>query len=238
MISKQEIKLIKSLTIKKNRNKHQMFIVEGRKSIAELFNSDYEIESLFANDSWIKDNKDKTVIRVSNSELERISNFKSPNDVLAIVKIKNNNFQPFLGITLVLDDINDPGNLGTIIRTCDWFNVSTIVCSKNTVDSYNPKVVQSAMGSIFRVAIKYTNLSEFLSSTSLPVFGAFIEGNDIKKIVTPKNLILVLGNEARGISDEVTQLIAKKIKVNSPTKRTESLNVASAAAILLHEICT
>ncbi len=140
MVTKNQIKLIKGLALKKNRIKHQLFVAEGVKIAEELLNSDYEIVSLFATREWIARNTFETVIQVSNSELSRISNLKSSNEVLMLVKIKKHQIIDDEGITLVLDDINDPGNLGTIIRMCDWFGVKQIICSKNTVDIYNPKV--------------------------------------------------------------------------------------------------
>ena len=132
MITQNQIKLINSLALKKNRSKHQLFVVEGKKNVAELINSDYEIDSLYATNNWINENPYENAVNVSHSQLERISSQKNPNSVLAIVKIKDDSIIADSGITLVLDDINDPGNMGTIIRMCDWFGVSSIVCSNNT----------------------------------------------------------------------------------------------------------
>ena len=240
MITKNQIKYIRGLSLKKNRMKEQCFIVEGEKSLYELLDSFFEVVELFALKDWINENKDsfKKVQAVTSKELERISNLKSPNKVLAVVKIRKQEvIRQELGVILVLDDINDPGNLGTIIRMCDWFGVSSIVCSKNTVDIYNPKVVQSAMGSIFRVAINYTNLLEYLKGVETPIYGAFLDGEDVKGISFPKDLHLVMGNEAKGIKKEISQLISNKVKIKNIGKKTESLNVAVATSILLHEIC-
>ena len=151
MITKNQIKYIRGLSLKKNRMKNQCFIVEGEKSLSELLGSSFEVVELFALKDWINENKEvfEKAQAVSSIELERISNLKSPNKVLAVVKMrKQETIQKKLAVTLVLDDINDPGNLGTIIRMCDWFGVKQIICSENTVDIYNPKVVQSAMGSL------------------------------------------------------------------------------------------
>ena len=238
MITQNQIKLIKSLTFKKNRSKHQLFVVEGKKNVKELINSDYEIDSLFATNNWINENLNMNAIKVSHSQLERISSQKNPNSVLATVKIKDDSVIADSGITLVLDDLNDPGNMGTIIRMCDWFGVSSIVCSNNTVDRYNPKVVQSAMGSIFRIAIVYTNLSEYLKGVSLPIYGAFKNGENVRDVSFPKDLYLVVGNEANGISENVANFINKSIKVKNSGGKAESLNVAVATSILLHEICS
>jgi TrmH family RNA methyltransferase len=237
MITKNQIKLIKSLTSKKNRVKHQLFVVEGEKNIAELLSSNYEIVSLFANIDWINKNLNEIVIKVTNAELERISNLNNPNNVLALVKIKNHIVRSSDGCILVLDNINDPGNLGTIIRMCDWFGIKTIVCSINTVDSYNPKVVQSAMGSVFRVDIVYADLSEYLEGIQTPIFGSFLNGDNVKEIAFPDDIHLVMGNESNGISKDLSKFITNKVKINNIGKTTESLNVAMAASILLYEIC-
>ena len=238
MITKNQIKLIKSLSFKKNRVKHKLFTVEGKKNIAELLDSDYEVDKIFATNNWIIENPTINVVKVSNDELRKISIQKTPNEVLALVKIRNHEISSYTGIILVLDNINDPGNMGTIIRTCDWFGVSAIVCSNNTVDIYNPKVLQSSMGSIFRLGIIYTDLSKYLKGISSPIYGAFMHGNDVKSILFPKNLHLVMGNEANGITKEITQLITDNIKIENIGKKTDSLNVAVATSILLHEICS
>ena len=239
MISKNQIKHIRGLSLKKNRVKHQCFVVEGEKSIFELKNSSFEIIELFALKDWVKVNKEfyNNAQVISFKELYRISNLSSPNQVLAIVKIKTYQIDTQNGITLVLDDINDPGNLGTIIRMCDWFGISSIICSSNTVDLYNPKVVQSAMGSIFRIKIIYTDLITYLKGIKSPIYGAFINGDNIKDISFPKDLHLVMGNEAKGINNEISKLITEKIKIKNIGDKAESLNVAVAASILLHEIC-
>ena len=238
MITKNQIKFIRGLSLKKNRVKYQLFVVEGKKNIIELLDSSYEIDCLFATNEWIDENLNCRVTEVSDAELERISNLKNPNAVLALVKIKNFQSPLNIGLILVLDDINDPGNMGTIIRMCDWFGICSIVCSNSTVDSYNPKVVQSAMGSIFRVSITYTNLSVYLKKIKTPIYGAYMDGINVKNISFPKDLHLVLGNEANGITKEISQLITNKIKIENIGNKTESLNVAAATSILLHEICS
>jgi TrmH family RNA methyltransferase len=238
MITKNQIKFIRGLSLKKNRFKHQLFVVEGNKNITELLDSDYEIDCLFATKEWICDNLNISATKVSNTELERISNLKKPNEVLALVKIKNYQIPSNNGLVLVLDGINDPGNMGTIVRVCDWFGICSIVCSNSTVDSYNPKVVQSAMGSIFRVAINYTNLSDYLKRIKTPIYGAFIEGQNVKNTSFSQDLHLVMGNESNGISKEISMLITNKIKIENIGNKTESLNVAVATSILLHEICS
>ena len=236
MITKSQIQFIKNLKFKKYRIKHQLFIVEGRKNIKELLASEYEYINIYATRSWINHNQEINAIQISNNELENISNQKNPNEVLAIVKINNHKIFSNTGVVLVLDEINDPGNMGTILRICDWFGISDIVCSKNTVDIYNPKVVQASTGSIFRINVCYANLSDYLKNIDTPIYGAFLDGENIKNISFPKNFHLVMGNEANGISKEITQLISERISIPHVSKKTDSLNVAIATSILLYEI--
>ena len=235
MITKNQIKFIKSLSLKKNRIKEQLFIAEGEKIVSELLRSDFEIKNIYATKEWKVSNDNIT--QISNAELQRISNLKSPNKVLAVVQFKNHKIIKHDGITLVLDEINDPGNLGTIIRMCDWFGVKQIICSKNTVDIFNPKVVQSAMGSAFRVQVNYTDLENYLSDITTPIYGAFMDGKNLKEVKIPKSAHLVMGNEANGISAEINKLITDKVAIKNIGKSAESLNVAVATSILLHVFC-
>ena len=235
MITKNQIKFIKSLSLKKNRIKEQLFIAEGEKVVSELLRSDFEIKNIYATKEWKVSNDNIT--QISNAELQRISNLKSPNKVLAVVQFKNHKIIKHDGITLVLDEINDPGNLGTIIRMCDWFGVKQIICSKNTVDIFNPKVVQSAMGSAFRVQVNYTDLENYLSEIKTPIYGAFMDGKNLKEVKLPKSAHLVMGNEANGISAEINKLITDKVAIKNIGKSAESLNVAVATSILLHVFC-
>ena len=235
MITKNQIKFIKSLSLKKNRIKEQLFIAEGEKVVSELLRSDFEIKNIYATKEWEVSNDNIT--QISNAELQRISNLKSPNKVLAVVQFKNHKIIKHEGITLVLDEINDPGNLGTIIRMCDWFGVKQIICSKNTVDIFNPKVVQSAMGSAFRVQVNYTDLENYLSDIKTPIYGAFMDGKNLKEVKLPKSAHLVMGNEANGISAEINKLITDKVAIKNIGKSAESLNVAVATSILLHVFC-
>ena len=237
MITKNQIKFIKSLSLKKNRQKEQLFIAEGEKIVAELLNSNFEFHEILATNEWILKNTDIRAIKVYNSELDRISNLKSANNVLAIVKIKQENLSVTDGLTLVLDDINDPGNLGTIIRMCDWFGVKQLVCSKSTVDCFNPKVVQSAMGSLFRVPIIYTDLEEYVTKVDTPIYGAFMDGENVRNVKVPESVHLIMGNEANGISEEIDNLITDKVAIKNIGSSAQSLNVAVATSILLHEFC-
>jgi TrmH family RNA methyltransferase len=231
MLSKNTIKLIASLSQKKFRTQHQLFIVEGVKGIQEFLDSSFELYQLFATEA----NFSAETILISEKELQKISNLKSPNTALAIFKIPKQKTAEANGLILVLDEIRDPGNLGTIIRLCDWFGVKTLVCSEGTVDCYNPKVVQATMGSLARVHISYTNLSNYLKTANSAVFGTFMEGNNIYTEELPKEGIIVMGNEANGISSEVEQLIHKKLSIPrfGNLQTTESLNVATAAAVVL-----
>lgn len=235
MITKNQIKFIKSLSLKKKRIKEQLFIAEGEKVVSELLRSDFEIKNIYATKEWEVSNDNIT--QISNAELQKISNLKSPNKVLAVVQFKNHKIIKHDGITLVLDKINDPGNLGTIIRICDWFGVKQIICSKNTVDIFNPKVVQSAMGSAFRVKVNYTDLVNYLSDITTPIYGAFMDGENLKEVKIPKSAHLVMGNEANGISAEINKLITDKVAIKNIGKSAESLNVAVATSILLHVFC-
>jgi TrmH family RNA methyltransferase len=240
MITKNQIKYIRGLSLKKNRMKNQCFIVEGEKSLYELLDSSFEVVELFALKDWINENKEvpKKVQTVSFKELERISNLKSPNKVLAVVKMKKQEvIRQKLGVILVLDDIHDPGNLGTIIRMCDWFGVKQIVCSENTVDIYNSKVVQATMGSLFRVNVLYVNLVKYLSKVNAPIYGSYMKGENIKNTNSERNSHLVMGNEANGISPEVSKFITDRVAIKNIGGTTESLNVAVATSILLHEFC-
>ena len=240
MISKNQIKFIKSLSLKKNRVKAQLFVAEGEKIVNELLNSEFEIENIYTTKqfSGINSSPKSAITVVSNEELSRISNLTSPNNVLAIVKISQIESEKNHGVTLVLDDVNDPGNLGTIIRMCDWFGVTQLICSKNTVDCYNPKVVQSAMGSLFRLDIKYLELTTYLADIDTPIYGAYMNGVDVKRLEIPKKVHLIMGNEANGISESISKYITNKVSVKNIGQKAESLNVAIATSILLHEFCS
>jgi TrmH family RNA methyltransferase len=240
VISKNQIKFIKSLSLKKNRVKAQLFVAEGEKIVNELLNSKFEIEHIYATKqfSGINSSEKSALTVVSNEELSRISNLTSPNNVLAIVKISQKESEKSGGIKLVLDDVNDPGNLGTIIRMCDWFGVTQLICSNSTVDCYNPKVVQSAMGSLFRIDIKYLDLATYLDNIDTPIYGAYMNGVDVKGQEFPKQAHLIMGNEANGISESISKYITNKVSIKNIGGNTESLNVAVATSILLHEFCS
>lgn len=234
MLSKNQIKLIKSLTQKKIRQQLGLFIVEGIKGIEEFLNSDFVLENLYTTKP-IFDNNEAVII--SQNDLKKISSLKNPNTALAVFRIPNATKINEKGLIIALDDVRDPGNLGTIIRLCDWFGVKDLVCSPTTVDCYNPKVVQASMGSLTRVNVSYLDLKDFISSTSLDVFGTFMEGENIYKTQLPENGVVVLGNEANGISEAIKSIVKMKITIPQygDVNSTESLNVANAAAIVLSE---
>ena len=237
MVSKSQLKLITSLKQKKYRDKHQMFLAEGPKVVQELCQAGLKTYAIYATKAL---NVDEPFIRVSDAELKKMSLLKTPNTVVAIF------YKPTLpdyapnGLTLVLDDINDPGNLGTIIRLCDWFGITNLICSHNTVDCYNPKVIQATMGSIARVQVYYKDLVSFLEdkAASTIVYGACMEGDNVYKTQLAKECFLVMGNEANGISSSVERHINHKITIPQfgNLHKTESLNVATATAILLSEL--
>ena len=234
-LSKNHIKLITSLSQKKYRQKHKLFVVEGVKVVQEFLNSSYELEIVFSTDTdFSSTNK---FIEVTDQELKKISSLKNPNKVLAIFKIPNQINPITDGLILALDSINDPGNLGTIIRLCDWFGIEQLVCSNETVDCFNSKVVQASMGSLTRVVISYLDLKKYLQNASVPIFIADMDGLNVYKTKLPDSALLVLGNEANGISDEIKQLVTTKITIPryGAFQQTESLNVATASAILLSE---
>ena len=236
-ISKNQLKLITSLSQKKYRQKNSLFIAEGIKVVNELLNSSFQVDILFATDDFETTISSDKIVRISEKDLQKISNLKSPNKVLGLFKIPDEKPLQQKGLTIVLDAINDPGNLGTIIRLCDWFGVTQLICSKDTVDCYNPKVVQASMGSLTRISIQYIALENYLQETNLPTFIADMNGENVYKSTLPKEAILVMGNEANGVSDEIRALIKNKISIPrfGETQETESLNVATATAILLSE---
>ena len=236
-ISKSQLKIITSLSQKKYRQKHQLFIAEGLKVVNELLNSSFKIDTLFATDDFQTDISLDKIIRISDKDLQKISTLKSPNKVLGLFLIPDEKPLQKNGLTIVLDTINDPGNLGTIIRLCDWFGVSQLLCSAETVDCYNQKVVQASMGSLTRISIKYIDIEIYLKETNLPTFIADMVGENVYKTVLPKEGILIMGNEANGVSDKIKTLIKNKISIPrfGEIQETESLNVAAATAILLSE---
>ncbi len=235
-LSKNKIKWIRSLQLKKNRDEFGLFIVEGEKMVNEAienFSDQIEFLCLTKFSSISIQNPTFEIAIATDEELKSISTLKNPNKSLVVLKIPakrriETNFR------IALDGIQDPGNLGTILRLADWFDVKEIICSKETVDVYNPKVVQASMGAIFRIKVTYCDLEDYLKKSKESIFGALLEGQNIyKKSVEPKG-ILVLGNEGNGISDKIIPLITEPITIPR-FGQAESLNVSVATGILLSE---
>jgi TrmH family RNA methyltransferase len=241
MIAKAEVKYIQSLAHKKFREHEGLFLVEGVKMVQELLvEKPADIKKIYALEGWIRYHApslppaiDVQVLEAF--ELDKISSLQSPDEVLALVKIPYLPISGFVpkGITVVLDQVQDPGNLGTIIRSCDWFGVENIICSIDTVDAYNPKVVQSAKGSLLRPSIYYSVLEEFLSTMpEMPVYAALLDGESIDQAVFETPCLLLIGNESKGLSDAVRAYATKAITI--PRKgKAESLNAAVATAVIL-----
>lgn len=244
MFVKQKAKYIQTLGQKKFRQQEGVFIAEGPKLVKEILESQPAmINEVFAVKEWIEENKKllQTVLvtEIMETELEKISQLTTPNKVVALVKQfeTGKEAQTRGKITLALDGIQDPGNLGTIIRIADWFAVEQIVCSNDSADVYNPKVVQATMGSIVRVKVFYTDLKKWLSrQKDVRIYATMLEGQDISTMKKIKEGIIIIGNESKGISDEILQLANVKITIPKRGKA-ESLNAAVSAGIILSQIC-
>ena len=244
MLVKSKVKYIQSLGQKKFRQQEGVFIAEGPKLVKELLteHSDSVLE-IFALKTWIEENKkitdNRNLTEITEAELEKISQLTTPNQVVAVVK-HFNTIKPIADkekFILVLDGIQDPGNLGTIIRIADWFGVQHIVCSEDSADRYNPKVVQSTMGSIGRVNVFYTSLTKWLGEQQdARIYAAVLEGQDITRMQEPAGGVIVIGNESKGISEEVLRFCNVTITILQKGKA-ESLNAAVATGIILSHFC-
>jgi RNA methyltransferase, TrmH family len=245
MLSKSMQKWIRSLEQKKNRQELGLFIAEGHKLTTDLIKL-IPCRLLVSTQGWLDENynpglRADEIVSTDKETLNRISLQKNPQDVLGVFKIPDNEITPadLKGkLSLALDNIQDPGNLGTIIRIADWFGINNIICSKDTVDAFNPKTVQATMGAIGRIRLLYTDLNVFLLNSGLPVFGTFLEGETIYNSLLPDEAIILMGNEGNGISGELARLVTKKIFIpDFPLGSTgsESLNVAAATAIVCSE---
>ncbi len=251
MLSKKQIKFANSLKQKKERETLRLFVIEGSKMVKEALVSGLSIKHLYATSGFIEANKldDSAFVQeVKIADLERISSLMTPNEAFAICEMPSyqlNTIELKNKLSLVLDDIKDPGNLGTIIRIADWFGIENIICSEQTVDVYNSKVVQSTMGSVCRIKVHYKDLTDFLSNNRknerLPVFGALLEGENIYKKQLPSEGLIIIGNESKGISESIRTMIDHPILI--PTfshfkqggEEAESLNAAIASAIICSE---
>lgn len=237
MLSKNQIKFIRSLQQKKQRTLHEQFVVEGSRMVLELIDSHRSyLEQVVATQSYLEKNhfpQDITVEITDEQTFSKLTKSIQSQGILAVFKQPRLFFEP-ADFMLFLDNIQDPGNMGTILRLADWFGVQQVVCSHDCVDVFNPKVVQSSMGSIFRVPICYANLEELLFSSKLPVYGALLEGGSVYAQNLSATGILIMGNEGNGISASVQQYITNKLFIPC-FGGGESLNVAMATSILLSE---
>jgi TrmH family RNA methyltransferase len=239
-ISKQEKKHITSLAVKKYRDRERLFAVEGEKSVSEFLASSFRVRKIYHTHECDFSAHHPDSSRITTAEMQQISNLKTASPVLAIVEIPSTETGtvPDNGLILALDDIQDPGNLGTIIRLADWFGINHIVCSPFTADAYGPKTVQATMGSLTRVNLVYTDLYPFLKSAGEKnaIYGTFLAGENIYKAELSENGIIVMGNEGKGISPEITGLVSRKLLIPAfAGNAAESLNVAVATAIVCSE---
>ena len=236
MLSKNQIKLIKSLESKKFRKREGLFVAEGPKVVGDLLRAGYQPHAIFSTEP----HPDAELI--TDDELHRISFLQHPQEVLAVFHIptpqESSNFHLPADICLALDGVQDPGNVGTIIRIADWFGITHIYCSPDTADVYNPKVVQATMGSLAHVQITYCDLVPLLREAAVPVYGTLLDGQDIYQQPLSREGVIVMGNEGNGISPEVRQLVSHKLLIpnfNKNAETAESLNVAIATAITCSE---
>ncbi len=238
MLNKNEAKYIQSLSLKKHRDATGHFLVEGIKGVDELLNSNFVVKKLFAVEGWDHPKRDKVpLVEVSISELSRISGLQTSNQVLALVEQqRTENAGLRKGkLVIALDGIQDPGNMGTIIRIADWFGIDTILASRESADCYNPKVIQSTMGSFTRVNICYGNLWEMLVDSPIPIYGALLEGNSVYQNPTIQEGVLLIGNESAGIHSLIRPLITHPVNIPR-LGGAESLNAAVAAGIILSHL--
>ncbi|HEX8563594.1 MAG TPA: RNA methyltransferase [Flavobacterium sp.] len=237
MVSKNQLKLITGLHQKKYRQSSGLFIAEGAKVVHELLRSDFGLEQLYLLEPMFDDVPSDKKEFVTQAELKKMTALSTASNCVAVFRIPNQKPVQEKGLLLALDDVRDPGNLGTILRLCDWFGLTQLICSNQTVDLYNPKVVQATMGSISRVSVHYLDLVPFLEQTKLPIFGTFMDGKNLYSEILPNEGVIVLGNEANGISAAVEKLLENRLTIPrfGELQQTESLNVAMAAAIVLSE---
>ena len=236
-LSKNQLKLITSLGQKKYRQKHKLFVAEGIKVVREFLQSSFELHSLFTTNNAFQAIPSNKVFQISSADLHKISSLKTPNKVLALFHIPEEVDYSNSDLYVALDSVNDPGNLGTIIRLCDWFGIEHLLCSKETVDCFNSKVVQASMGSLTRVSIHYLDLIPTFQKLQKLVFIADMDGENVYTSELPSEGILVLGNEANGVSVEIKKAADRVVSIPrfGSLKETESLNVATATAVLLSE---
>lgn len=253
MLTHNQHKFIQSLRLKKYRRLHHAFIVEGRKNTAELLASNYQTQAVYALQEWLEENsrllqrKSTPFVEVTADELRKISDLTTPDQVLAIASVPESAVPaeiPRGQISIMLDGIRDPGNMGTIIRTADWFRIGQIFCSPDCVDMYNPKVIQATMGSFCRVKVYYDDLTELLKNvrSDLPVYGALLQAPSLTEAVIRKPGVILIGNESNGITPQLLPFVSHPLHIPSfavPRQEdgAESLNASVANAIICYEIC-
>ena len=242
MLSQADIKLVNSLKQSKIRRKTGMFLVEGPKMVQELIAyPEFEIQFIAAQKNWLDAHPllhPLNLKEISDKELQKLSNFTTANEVFAVVKMpENKDFSPNKSsLYIVLDGIQDPGNLGSILRTAEWFGINEIICSKDTVDCFNPKVVQATMGSLFRVKCHYLELASFLQEQKMPIYGTLLDGKNIYDEELKTSGYIVIGNESKGISETIRDVISHPISIPSYGKsKAESLNASIATALVCAE---
>lgn len=243
MISKSKIKQIRLLEKKKYRDEYKLFVAEGNKLVSDMIPF-FECEWMIARTSWMatqKNLKASELIVAGEDDIRKVSLLKNPQDVLAVFRhppCTIENVNPVEGLILALDGIQDPGNLGTMIRLADWFGIEHVICSEDTADVFGPKAVQATMGALARVSVHYTSLEDFLAKQTVPLYGAFLDGNNMYEEELSSHGIIVIGNEGNGIRPSVESCVNKRLYIPAyppARKRSESLNAAVAAAILCAE---
>jgi TrmH family RNA methyltransferase len=238
LISNSEIKLITGLHRKKYRSLHNLFIAEGEKLIGDLMDAGLEMTHFYTSKTLQKQTNFKAMAStpITERQMQKISVQKNPSGWLAVFKQPQRTSPNQASWVLALDDIQDPGNMGTILRLCDWFGITHLVCTQDTVEVFNPKVVQSSMGSIARVQMHYVALDQWLAQQSRPIFGAVLDGKPVGEVQWPDRGVLLMGNEGQGIRPERAKFITDHISITGALdKGAESLNVAMATGILLHQ---
>ncbi len=238
MLTAHTVKVLTSLDKKKFRQKYNLFLVEGNKIIKELPHSPYKVKEIFSVNPKMLEFSEVPIHEISSTELKKISLLQHPKDSVAVCEVRENDFLQNVSQQIILDGIQDPGNIGTIIRLADWFGIPQIVCSEDTVDVFNPKVVQASMGSFLRVNVVYTDLPLFLQKSDLMNIGTYMEGESIFEYNFPDKFNLILGNEGNGMRAETEALLQKVITIPrfGNQQVTESLNVSMAAGIILGQI--
>lgn len=239
MITKNTVKFIQSLKLQKYRNEHQLFVVEGRKMVEELLKSDFETTLLFATERYLDEHElqDPRLETVTEVQMEQMSGQDTPPGLLAVARIPEQKPLASKGMVLALDGIANPGNMGTIIRTAEWFGIRQVVCSKDCVELWNPKVIQATMGSVFRMQVTYTDLERFLEDTKTAgkaIYGALLEGTNLFRMTSWEEGVIVIGSESHGIRPGVLPYITHPITIpRAAGSVTESLNASMATGIIL-----